>query len=69
MDAPEAVRRARLLAERGLSADEAERMIAAQASGRPKRARSDYVIDNDGDRAALERARARGVAARSLARA
>ena len=44
-------------------------MLAAQAPTGPKRARSTYVIDNDGDRAALE-ARAREVwAARSLARA
>ena len=35
-------------------------MLAAQAPSGPKRARSTYVIDNDGDRAALE-ARAREV--------
>ena len=37
-------------------AEDAERMLAAQAPSGPKRARSTYVIDNDGDRAALERA-------------
>ena len=52
------VRRARLLAQRGLSPEDADRMLAAQAPTGPKRERSDYVIDNNGDRAALE-ARAR----------
>jgi dephospho-CoA kinase len=56
VDAPEAVRRARLLASRGLSSEEVGRMMAAQLSSTPKRARSDYVIDNDGDLATLERA-------------
>lgn len=60
VDAPPEVRRARLLATRGLSAEEADRMLAAQAPSGPKRARSTYVIDNDGDRATLE-ARARAV--------
>ena len=60
VDAPAEIRRARLLATRGLSADEADRMLAAQAPSGPKRARSTYVIDNDGDRTALE-ARARAV--------
>jgi dephospho-CoA kinase len=55
VDAPVAARRARL-AERGLSADEAERLMAAQQPAASKRERSDFVIDNDGDRAALERA-------------
>ncbi len=66
VDAPVEVRRARLLAQRGLSADDADRMLAAQAPTFPKRARSTYVIDNDGDRAALE-ARAREVWAQLLA--
>lgn len=60
VDAPPEVRRARLLATRGLSAEEADRLLAAQAPSAPKRARSTYVIDNDGDRATLE-ARARAV--------
>jgi dephospho-CoA kinase len=67
VDAPAAVRRARL-AERGLPADEAERLMAAQHPAETKRARSDFVIDNDGDRGALERA-AGEVWARLLARA
>jgi dephospho-CoA kinase len=54
VDAPEAVRRARLLATRGLDPGEADRMLAAQAPSGPKRARSTYVVDNDGDRRALE---------------
>jgi dephospho-CoA kinase len=58
VDAPEALRRARLVAERGLSEPEANEMIAAQAPSGPKRSRSTYVIDNDGDLAALERAAA-----------
>jgi dephospho-CoA kinase len=68
VDAPEMVRRARLLASRALSPVEADRMLAAQLSSTPKRARSDYVIDNDGDLPALERA-ARAVWEALLARA
>jgi dephospho-CoA kinase len=61
------VRRARL-AERGLPSDEAERLMAAQHPAAEKRARSHFVIDNDGDRASLERA-ARQVWTALLARA
>jgi dephospho-CoA kinase len=68
VDAPEMVRRARLLASRGLSPVEADRMLAAQLASTSKRARSDYVIENDGDLAALERA-ARAVWEALLARA
>jgi dephospho-CoA kinase len=68
VDAPEMVRRARLLASRALSPVEADCMMAAQLSSTPKRARSDYVIDNDGDLPALERA-ARAVWEALLARA
>jgi dephospho-CoA kinase len=68
VDAPEAVRRARLITERGLSALEADRMLAAQAPSGPKRERSTFVIDNDGDLATLE-ARAREVWKALLARA
>jgi dephospho-CoA kinase len=56
VDAPEVDRRARLLASRALSPAEADRMMAAQLSSTPKRARSDYVIDNHGNLPALERA-------------
>ncbi len=68
VDAPEMVRRARLLTSRGLSPVEADRMMAAQLASTPKRTRSDYVIDNDGDLPALERA-ARAVWEALLARA
>jgi dephospho-CoA kinase len=68
VDAPEPVRRARLLASRGLSPAEADRMMAAQVASDPKRAQSDFVIDNDGDLPALERA-ARSVWESLLARA
>ena len=55
VDAPEPVRRARLLAERRLPEEDADRMLAAQMPSAEKRARSTYVIDNDIDRATLER--------------
>jgi len=60
VDAPAAVRRARLRLLRGLSNAEADRMIAAQMPADRKRPRADYVIDNDDSRDALE-ARARAV--------
>ena len=60
VDAPAAVRRERLMAQRGFSAEDADRLIAAQVPATLKRARSSFVIDNDGDEAALER-RARKV--------
>jgi dephospho-CoA kinase len=56
VDAPEGVRRARLLATRTLPPDEADRFMAVQLPSTPKRARRDYVIENEGDLAALERA-------------
>ncbi len=68
VDAPEPVRRSRLLASRALSPVEAERMMAAQMPTTTKRTRSDYIIDNDGDLPALERA-ARPVWEALLARA
>jgi dephospho-CoA kinase len=58
VNAPEAVRRARLLATRPLPPEEADRLMAAQLPSTPKRTRSDYVIENDGDLPALERAAA-----------
>ena len=68
VDAPEMVRRARLMASRGLSPIEADRMMAVQLVSTPKRTRSDYVIDNDRDLPALER-EARAVWEALLARA
>jgi len=55
VDAPPAVRRARLRALRGLSNEEADRMIAAQMPAKRKREQSQYVIDNAGTLAELER--------------
>jgi dephospho-CoA kinase len=54
VDAPEELRHVRLEAERGLTPVEAERMIRAQLPSSEKRGRSDFVIDNVGDRATLE---------------
>jgi dephospho-CoA kinase len=56
VDAPPAVRRERLMRNRALSAEEADRMMAAQMPSADKRARSSYVIDNATDIASLERA-------------
>jgi len=56
VDAPVAVRRARLLRDRGLSAAEAEAMIAAQRPAEAKRARADWILENDGSLAALDHA-------------
>lgn len=58
VDAPEALRRSRLVASRRLSPAETDRMMATQLAPASKRARSDHVIDNDGDLASLERAAA-----------
>lgn len=59
VDAPVDVRRERLVRDRGLSAAEADRMIAAQLPAESKRARADLVIENAGSpdelRAAAER--------------
>ena len=68
VDAPAAVRRDRIVRERGLGADEADRMLAAQAPPEGKRSRSDFVIENAGNRAELERV-ARAVWLRLEARA
>lgn len=53
VDAPEPVRRERLVRDRGLDPEEAERMIAAQMPAAEKRPRADLVIDNDGSLEAL----------------
>lgn len=60
VDAPTPLRRQRLVTMRGLPPEDADRLIAAQMPSEGKRRRSDYVIDNDGDRTQLER-RARDV--------
>lgn len=53
VDAPETVRRTRVMADRGWSADELDRREAAQWSLDRKRAASHHVIRNDGDPASL----------------
>lgn len=59
VDAPEQVRRNRLIELRGLSPEEADRLMAAQLPSDLKRRAADHVIDNDRDLAVLaERARA-----------
>lgn len=60
VDAPHTVRRTRLRALRGLTEEEADQLLAAQAPADRKRKRSDYVIDNAGSFEELER-RARAV--------
>lgn len=60
VDAPEAVRRMRLIELRGLDPDSADRIIAAQMPSALKRDRADIIIDNVGSLADLER-RAREV--------
>src|SRR6266446_4606369 len=55
VDAPVTLRRTRLRALRGLSNDEADRMIAAQMPAERKRAKSDLVIENAGSLKQLER--------------
>lgn len=54
VDALPAVRLERLVRDRALGEEEAKRMIAAQMPAEPKRARADFLIENDGDRRALE---------------
>jgi dephospho-CoA kinase len=56
VDAPEAVRRERLLRGRGLLPEEADRLLAAQLPSGPKRAKSHIVIDNAGSLDALRAA-------------
>lgn len=68
VDAPVARRRDWLVERRGLSPEEAERMIAAQLPSEAKRPRSHYVIENDADLVTLER-RTRAVWDRLLAEA
>ena len=54
VDAPVALRRTRLLRDRGLSTADADGMIAAQMPAERKRGRAHHVIDNAGSREALE---------------
>ena len=53
VDAPETARRARVMSDRGWSAEELDRREAAQWSLDRKRAAAHHVIRNDGDPASL----------------
>ncbi len=55
VDSPRPLRLERLTRERALGQTEAMNMIAAQMPAELKRARADYIIDNDGDLEALEK--------------
>ncbi len=55
VDAHRAVRLERLVGDRGLRETEAMDMIAAQMPAELKRARADYLIENDGTLTQLER--------------
>ena len=55
VDAPVPLRRTRLRTMRGLSNEDADRMIAAQMPAERKRAQSRHVIENDGTLAELEK--------------
>ncbi|MBA3719012.1 MAG: dephospho-CoA kinase [Nocardioidaceae bacterium] len=54
VDAPDDVRTERLVSVRGMDADEARLRIAAQASRERRLAAADEVVDNGGDRSALD---------------
>jgi dephospho-CoA kinase len=55
VDAHRAIRLERLVKERGLRETEAMDMIAAQMPAELKRARADFIVENDGTFAQLER--------------
>ena len=55
IDAPREIRLERLVSDRGLREPEAMEMIAAQMPAELKRARADFVIDNDNTLEALGR--------------
>jgi dephospho-CoA kinase len=55
VDSHRAIRLERLVKDRGLRETEAMEMIAAQMPAELKRARADFVIDNDGTLTQLER--------------
>jgi dephospho-CoA kinase len=55
VDAPRPVRLDRLVATRGMEATDAMNMIASQMPAELKRARADYVIENNGSLQELER--------------
>ncbi|NOT07557.1 MAG: dephospho-CoA kinase [Gemmatimonadales bacterium] len=53
VDAPEALRKNRLVELRGLDPSEADALLAAQMPASEKRSRATYVVDNDGSRDTL----------------
>jgi glycine cleavage system H protein/dephospho-CoA kinase len=53
VDAPEPLRLARLVQDRGLPEADARAMMTAQADVAPKRARATWIVENDGSREAL----------------
>ena len=55
VDAPRPVRLERMVATRGMEATDAMNMIASQMPAELKRARADYVIENNGSLQDLER--------------
>lgn len=56
VDAPEALRRERLIQDRHLSPEDADRMLRAQIPSEVKRARADLIIENAGTLADLDAA-------------
>lgn len=54
VDAPETVRLARLMRDRGLPESDARAMMTSQADVAPKRARATWIVENDGSREALD---------------
>jgi dephospho-CoA kinase len=68
VDAPEPLRRERLLGSRNITPAQLDRLMAVQLSPALKRPASDYIIENEGDHHALESA-ARTVWQALLARA
>ncbi|HEY6472023.1 MAG TPA: dephospho-CoA kinase [Acidimicrobiales bacterium] len=55
VDTPVDVALERLLSQRGFDKDDAEARIRSQISRQERKQEADYVLDNSGDRAALER--------------
>lgn len=54
VNAPDAVRRARLIGDRGCAPDEANAMMAAQMPAARKRTRAHHIIENDASLAELD---------------
>lgn len=54
--APDELRVERILARDGVTREDAEKLLAAQMPQEEKAARSDYVVENKGDKKSLEKA-------------